>query len=124
MSRKLATIRTINALHPIEGKDRIELAAIDGWSVIVPKNEFKVGDKCVYCEPDSLLPDKPEFEFLRTRNFRVRTIKLRKQLSQGILFPLNILPNYDRPMKWGYQEGKDVTELLEIKKYEKLRGII
>ena len=74
--RTLASIKEIAALHPIEGKDRIELAVIDGWSVIVKKNEFQVGDRCVYCEIDSVLPEKPEFEFLRNKNFRIKTMKM------------------------------------------------
>ena len=90
--RTLASIKEIAALHPIEGKNRIELAIIDGWSVIVKKNEFQVGDKCVYCEIDSVLPEKPEFEFLRNKNFRIKTMKMGGVISQGICFPLSIHP--------------------------------
>ena len=63
--RKLASIKTVSGIVPIEGRDRIVLALIDGWSVIVKKDEFEIGDKCVYIEIDSVLPEKPEFEFLR-----------------------------------------------------------
>jgi hypothetical protein len=63
-------------------------------------------------EIDSILPERPEFEFLRERRFRVRTIKLRQQISQGICFPLSILP------KGKYNEGDDVTELLGVVKYD------
>jgi hypothetical protein len=116
--RNLATIQRIERLTSIPDADRIELANIKGWQVVVKKGDFKEGDLVVYCEIDSILPDKPEFEFMRERKFRVRTIKLRKQLSQGICFPLSILPNYDRPMKWGYEVEKDVTEILGITKYD------
>lgn len=68
--RNLASIKTISDIIPIEGKDRIVLATVDGWSVIVKKDEFKVGDKCVYVEIDSVLPEKPEFEFLRKKQFQ------------------------------------------------------
>ena len=61
--RKLATIQKITNLQPIEGADRIEVAQIEGWHVVVRKGEFKVNDLCVYCEIDSVLPELPEFEF-------------------------------------------------------------
>jgi len=66
----------------------------------------------VYCEIDSILPDRPEFEFLRDRKFRVRTIRLKKQISQGICFPLSVLP------MGNYKEGDDVTEILSVKKHD------
>ena len=62
MDRKLASIQLIKDLKPIEGKDRIELATIEGWNVVVQKGSFEIGQKCVYCEIDSILPEKPEFE--------------------------------------------------------------
>lgn len=114
--RKLASIKQVSELIPIEGKDRIVLAMIDGWSVIVKKDEFKVGDNCVYVEIDSVLPEKPEFEFLRKNNFRIKTMKMAGCISSGICFPLSILP----PKKQGdYKLDEDVTEVLGIKQYEK-----
>ena len=112
--RKLATIRRIEAIIPIPNADKIETAVIDGWRVVVQKGQFSAGQLCVYCEIDSLLPEKPEFEFLRNRKFRIRTIKLKGQISQGICFPLSILPN-----KKSVSLGDDVTEILQIRKYEK-----
>ena len=73
--RKLASVRRISALDPIPGKDRIVLATVDGWHVIVKKDEFNVGDLCVYCEIDSVLPQRPEFEFLAKTNYRIKTNK-------------------------------------------------
>ena len=90
--RKLASIKTITSIAPIEGKDLIGLATVDGWQVIVQKSQFSPGDKCVYVEIDSVMPEKPEFEFLRKRDFRIRTMKMAGVLSQGICFPLDILP--------------------------------
>lgn len=110
--RHLATIQKICDISPIEGADKIEVATIKGWKVVVLKDQFKVGDFVVYAEIDSVLPGKPEFEFLRERKFRVRTIKLRGQISQGICFPLSILPH----RKWA--EGDDVTDVIGIKKYD------
>lgn len=76
------------------------------------KDEYKPGDKCIYVEIDSVMPEKPEFEFLRKNNFRIRTMKMAGVLSQGICFPLSMLPPGD------YQEGDDVTELLGVTKYD------
>lgn len=110
--RKLASIKCIGALCPIEGRDRIELAQIDGWSVIVKKDEFHIGDKCVYIEIDSVLPPKPEFEFLRNKNFRIKTMRMAGVISQGICFPLYVLPEGD------YVYDQDVTDILGVKQYE------
>ena len=111
--RKLASIQTIDDIQPIEGKDRIVLATVEGWKVIVTK-DFNVGDKVVFLEIDSVLPEKPEFEFLRPKNFRIRTMKLSGCVSQGICFPLSILP----PEKGPYEVGMDVTEIIGVKQYE------
>jgi len=128
MERKLASIRKISDLSPIEGADKIELATIDGWKVVVAKDvNHKVGDLIVYCEVDSFLPIEPEFEFLRkssykkmadgNEGFRLKTIKLRGQISQGLIVPLDVL------LKCGVSsddvyEGLDVTGTLGIVKYE------
>ncbi len=111
--RKLASIQRIKTLEPIEGADAIEKATVLGWQVVVKKGEFKPNDLCVYCEIDSVLPEKPEFEFLRPRKFRIKTAKLRGQISQGICFQLSVLPQ-GTPI----EEGRDVTETLGVTKYE------
>jgi RNA ligase (TIGR02306 family) len=130
--RKLATIQRITNLTPIPDADKIEVAQVLGWKVVVKKGEFHVGSLVVYCEIDSLLPkDREEFEFLKHNNYRIRTVKLRGQVSQGICFPLDILNNNTR---WHIEElersrltlhdladspvGFDVTEELGIEKYE------
>ena len=134
IKRKLATIERISAINPIPEADAIERATIRGWNVVVKKGEHKVGELVVYLEIDSLVPERPEFEFLRPRGFRIRTIKLRGQVSQGIIFPLNILldPVADdaikrlsenfvipkEPETTELYEGLDVTELLSITKYD------
>ena len=113
MDRKLASVQRILALDPIPNADKIEKATILGWEVVVAKQEsFKVNDLVVYIEVDSIVPDRPEFEFLKDRKFRIRTIKLKKQVSQGLVMPLSILP------KKNYKEGDDVTAVLNIKKYD------
>jgi RNA ligase (TIGR02306 family) len=113
--RKLASIQTIKALEPIEGADMIEKATVLGWQLVVKKGEFQVGDRCVYCEIDSVLPDRPEFEFLRPRQFRIKTAKMKGQISQGIAFHLSIIENY---ADMELPEGLEVTDLLGVTKYE------
>jgi RNA ligase (TIGR02306 family) len=115
MERTLASIEVIRELNPIPDADKIEVARIKGWNVVVKTGEFKIGDKVVYCEVDSVLPERPEFEFLKDRHYRIKTVKLRGQVSQGICFPLDILPSQIDNL----ESGSDVTEILGVTKYEK-----
>ncbi|WPV65891.1 RNA ligase (ATP) [Chitinophaga sp. LS1] len=111
--RKLASIQRIKKLEPIEGADAIEKAYVLGWQLVVKKDEFNPGDLCIYCEIDSLMPPKPEFEFLRARGMRIKTARLRGQISQGIAFPLSYLP-----AGFEVEEGADCTDALGITKYD------
>ena len=114
MERKLASIQIVTALELIEGADRIVKATVMGWNVVVKKDEFRIGDKCVFFEIDAILPDGSEWaEFMRPKKFRVKTCKLRGVLSQGLAMPLSILPELADP-----EVGADVTELLKVGKYE------
>lgn len=128
MERKLATIRRIGEILPIEGADRIELAVVDGWKVVVAKDvQHKVGDLVIYCEIDSFLPIREEFEFLRKSSykkmgdqegFRLRTAKMKGQISQGLILPIFVLNPPDTNIYVQPFEGLDVTEMLDIVKYE------
>jgi hypothetical protein len=111
--RRLATIQEILETRPIPNADQIEVAVIKGWECVIKKNEFNVGDLVIYIEIDSIVPDRSEFEFLRDRKFRVRTIKLRGQISQGLVMPVSILP-----AGLEYKLDMDVTDILGIKKYD------
>ena len=121
--RKLAHIEIIEALNPIEGADKIEVAQVLGWQCVVKKGEFKVGDKVIFVEVDSVMPDKPEYDFLRDRKFRIRTIKLKGQVSQGLVLPLSTLDSYVKEkgglkfIKPALEPGDDVTNYLGITKY-------
>lgn len=106
----LASAQSILSLNPIEGADNIETAKVLGWDVVVKKGEFKVGDLVSYIQIDTIVPETEQFEFLRERSFRVRTIKLRKQISQGLIVPLP---------KGKWKEGDDLTDILGVKKYNK-----
>ena len=128
MERKLATVRKISDIQPIEGADMIELAIVDGWKVVVAKNVgHKVDDMVIYCEIDSFLPIREEFEFLRKTSFkkmgdqegfRLKTIRLRGQVSQGLILPIVVLNPPDTNIYVTPFEGLDVTEMLNIVKYE------
>jgi RNA ligase (TIGR02306 family) len=128
MERKLATVRKIADIQEIEGADMIELAIVDGWKVVVAKNVgHKVGDMVIYCEIDSFLPIKEEFEFLRKSSykkmgdqegFRLKTIKLRGQVSQGLILPISVLNPEGTNIYVDPFEGLDVTDMLGIVKYE------
>ena len=128
--RKLASIQTVNAVESIPNADAIEKIRVLGWWIVVKKGEHQPGDRLVYCEIDSLLPERPEFEFLRASSFkpaqtdatgatilpagfRIRTVRLRGQVSQGICFPLSILPPGSPT-----DEGADVTDLMGVLKWE------
>ena len=124
--RKMATIRKIDALNPIVGADAIEAATIGGWKVVVKKGEFKVGDLAVYCEIDSWIPTelapflskgKEPRVYEGIKGERLRTVKLRGQLSQGLLLPLKELYGLLQGLN-NHFEGQDVSENLGIVKYE------
>ena len=121
MERILAGIQRVLALEPIINADAIELARINGWQCVVKKGEFAEGDLGVFLEIDALPRDEEPFRFLwqrngeptaRPANFRVRTMKLRGALSQGVLLPLGQFSLGD------VQEGDDVTNKLGVEKYE------
>lgn len=107
-TRALAHVELITDIQPIPNADKIEVATILGWKVVIAKKDnFKIGDKVVYIEIDSKVPEKPEFEFLRDRHFKVKTVRLRGQYSQGLIMPMSILNN-------DYDVGTDVTNELGI----------
>ena len=121
--RKLATIRKIDALRPIPDADAIECAVVGGWTAVVKRGEFTAGDLAVYCEIDSWIPHalapflskgKEPRVFDGIQGERLRTMKLRGQLSQGLLLPLSTLTMVESELF----EGLDVSFPLGIVKYE------
>jgi RNA ligase (TIGR02306 family) len=109
-------------ITPIPDSDFLETAHIMGWQCVVKKGEFCVQDLGVYFEVDSFLPEHQRYEFLRTssyrdnedngKGFRIRTMRMRGQLSQGLFLPFAGFPELA-----GYNEGDDVTEQLQVKKW-------
>ena len=122
--RKLVTKRTISELKPIEGADNIVAAVVDGWEVVVKKGEFNQGDECVFFEIDSFLPaNDPRYEFLHKTGIkqvdgigriRLRSVRLRKQLSQGLALPISLFPEV-----LSNEELEDYSEVLNVTKYER-----
>ena len=93
--RKLASVQEISSVSPHPKVDKVELAKVLGWQVIVPKGKFKANDKVVYFEIDSLLPDCEWSQPMKRNHFKVATTKMKGQLSQGEIFPLDILKSVD-----------------------------
>lgn len=127
MTRKMATIRKIDEIRPIEGADAIEAAVVGGWVVVIKKGEFKAGDLAVYCEIDSWIPhelapflskgNEPRV-YNGVKGERLRTVKLRGQISQGLLLPIETaFPGSERRFWWS-QVDVDVSERLGIQKWE------
>lgn len=120
MTRQLVTKRVVRELVPIAGADRIELARIDGWQCVVKKGDFAVGDAALYFEIDSMLPATDvRFQFLSkgkvTPFFRIKSMRLKSTLSQGLLMPLSIL-NEQELLR--ITAGDEIQEVLGVKLYE------
>lgn len=125
--RRLATIRRISEILPIENADAIELAIVDGWQCVVKKGEYKAGDVAIYFEIDSWIPHeiapflskgKEPRVFDGVRGERLRTMRLRGKISQGLLLPTTLLGEDGLVTGALFEEGADVTEFLGIKKWE------
>lgn len=124
-SRSLASMQVIKSLTPIEGADKIELCQFEGvgWKCVVEKGLRNVGDLVCYIETDSVLPELSIFEWMRPYKFRVKTIKLRGQISQGIVIGLmDVFKGIEEVSGNAFEvvmltEGEDVTKVLGIKKY-------
>lgn len=142
--RKLATIRKIDSITPIEGADAIEAANIGGWAIVVKKGEFTAGEMVVYLEIDSWVPHelapflskgKEPRQYMGIKGEKLRTVRLRGQVSQGLILPLSVMftgnPNIfrraaQRALKFLINlefvksefDGKDVTDKLDINKWE------
>ena len=139
--RRLASIRKIADIRPIQGADAIEVAVVDGWKVVVKKGEYSVGDLAVYLEIDSWVPSElapflskgqAPREYNGVKGERLRTVKLRGQVSQGLLLDITVDDGWhyinsvasdtheSRFVDLGETvvEGQDVTELLGVQKWE------
>lgn len=128
--RTLVSIQKVATVNPISGADAIEYITMEnkGWNCVVKKGQFKPGDLCVYHEIDCLLPNVPQYSFMAHGNtlkksiiemnkevegYRLRTVRLRGQISQGLALPLSDFPGVEK-----FEVGADVTSVLGVYKYE------
>ena len=120
--RKLASVQIIDEILPIKKADSLECAVVGGWKVVVRKGEYQTGDEVIYCEVDSFIPhevapfltkpgQEPK-EYQGIKGQQLKTVKLRGQLSQGLILPL------PEDMQC-YMVGDDCTEALGIVKWER-----
>jgi RNA ligase (TIGR02306 family) len=138
IKRKLARVVPIDAVEKHPNADSLDICTVGGWKVVTKLGEYQAGDLAVYCEVDSFLPhelapflskgNEPR-EFNGVKGERLRTVRLRKQLSQGLLLPMSVLSDYangddgDGNTVWYdpcdfYNVDEDVTEILGIQKWE------
>lgn len=122
---KLASFETITSIDPIDGADRIELARVQGWQSVIKKGDYKVGDQVIFVPIDTVLTPRPWNEFLwdkkdPTKPIRVKTVKLRGVISQGLIFPTSLISAQEI---WDHkddpEEDVSIAGILGITKYEK-----
>ena len=127
--RKLVTVREISAIDDIPGADLIKVAQVEGWKVVVKAGEFQPGDKCVFFEVDSYLPmDDERYKFLEKNatnwqgipGARLKTIRLRKQLSQGLALPVRDFPEVHPFLESEELRDINFTGALGIMKWEQV----
>lgn len=130
MSRKLASIQTISDIREHPNADRLQIARVLGWDVVISKDDnYQVGQRVVYFEIDSFLPCVEDYEFLRKssyRNspilgegFRLKPIKLRGEVSCGLIMPIEVCFRDCMPLpEMDFEDGEDVTELLNVKQWQ------
>jgi hypothetical protein len=113
---KLASVEKILNIVDVENTDFLQVATVKGWQCIINKKDnLKVGDKVCYIEIDTICPETEQFEFLRKYQFRVKTQKMKGQISQGLVIPLK--------QNWSNKIGDNLTDIIGIKKYEKPQPI-
>lgn len=120
--RKLASVQRIDKIQPIENADSICCATVLGWQVVCRKDEVKEGDLVVYAEIDAVIPDIDlfaEIKKITSGTMRIRTVRMRGQISQGICFPLSIVENFGL-LPEDMIIGQDVTTAMRITKYEEV----
>ena len=122
-TRRLVTLRKVKDIKPIEGADRIEAYLVDGWWVVDQKGKYNIGDDVLYCEIDSWIPHdiapflskgKKPREYEGVVGERLRTIRLKGQLSQGLLLDTSLIDEYG----WAWDKDIDYSEMLGVIKWE------
>ena len=124
--RKLVTIRKVNAINSMEGYDNLALATVDGWNVVIKKEELKLNEPCLFFEIDSFIPEEDSrfsflgktVEFNKKRGYRLRTKKLKSYISQGLALPLSMFPELTINTQEAIDNNTDLSETLGVIKYD------
>lgn len=142
MARKLASVVEIESVEPIPETERLSVATMHGkgWKVVVGREDFRPGDWAVYFEIDSYLPDEERYAFLRERclrkfctkggdvlkkGLRIKTMKLRGVISQGLLMPFRYFTElYTSDGLRAVNEGDDVTERLGVEHFDEVKAAL
>ncbi len=124
--RKLASIQRVKEIKDIwrrgERADNIVVLTFENvaWQCVGKRTDFQVGDLCVYVEVGTVLPEQA-FSFMAKVRYKVKTVKMWGQLSQGLPLPLSILSVFDENLNLNYlQVGDDVSEIIGVKRLEDL----
>lgn len=127
MSSHIVDICRIEDIKPVEKADKLDVATVKGWQCIIGRDQHKIGDLVIFCPPDSIIPEwlieKYKLEFLK-KNGKVGTIKLRGQVSQGLILETDCLSQEKNPRSVKIVEGLNVAEVLGIKKWEPPERVI
>lgn len=118
MERKLASLQKVESVEEIPGYDRIVQIKVLGWSLIAKKDEFKPGDLCVYFEVDSILPEHKIFEFMASKKYIVKTMKMAKTISQGLAVPTSFIKEINPKFNKKLVVDMDLTKVLGVEKYD------
>jgi RNA ligase (TIGR02306 family) len=113
-----ASIQKIKVIKPAKNSDNLELAEVLGWQCVVQKGKFHINQQIVFIEIDSIVPDWPEYEFLKGK-YRIKTIKLRGNVSQGLVMAFDDYSKNSTFELYNLSVGHDLSTEFEIKKYEK-----
>ncbi len=134
--RALVSVRRIFSILKCENSDNLSIVRLSvlgnktkdcGWQVIInhTQEKYDIGDLVVFFEIDSVLPSNvKEFGFMASCKYRVKTVKLRGHLSQGLILPIvkvrEIMKNMCSKLLLttnNCYEGQDLTSYLGVKKF-------
>lgn len=115
--RELCYLVKIDGIYPLEGYDRVESAAVGGWRIVVRKDQFKPNDYAIYFEIDSKVPAQEPFMFLESKKFKVKTQKMCKSISQGLLMSVEDFTSLENPPQWALDLQKDIEAGKELEHY-------
>ena len=125
--RKLASIQRVKSVEDVyrrgERADNIVIVKFEdvAWQCVGKRTDFQVGDLCVYVEVSTVLPEHEAFSFMAKAGYKVKSVKMWGQLSQGLPLPLSILSVFDKNLNLNHlQVGDDVSEVIGVKRLEDL----